>query len=75
MNRTRPGYEFTHGVGFLIIKTNSRVMQRFIAPADLLVSLAAAEATSKPSKKIAVVIQIRTAASLPMSWKEKSRVA
>lgn len=43
--------DFAVGVGFLIVLTNSRVMQRFMARAGFLISLISAEAASQPRKK------------------------
>ena len=43
--------DFAVGVGFLIVLTNSRVMERFIGLAGLLVSLVRAEANSQRPKK------------------------
>jgi hypothetical protein len=51
VKRIPPRFEFTVGFVIVIITTNSRVMQRFIALGGLLVSLVPADADSQPPKK------------------------
>jgi len=48
MRRIPPQYGFTVSVGFLIVPTDSRVMQRFMPLIDFQVS---AEPASQPPKK------------------------
>lgn len=49
-------YRFTLGFILLIIPTNSRVVQRFITLAGLLVFSVSAEAASRPPKKSVLVL-------------------
>ena len=51
-----PRYGFTLGFVLFIIPTNSRVVQRFITLAGLLVFSVSAEAASRPPKKSVLVL-------------------
>ena len=51
MRRIPLQFGFTVSVGFLIVPTDSRVMQRFMPLIDFQVSQVSAEAASQPPKK------------------------